>query len=134
MGTQSEETIQRVKSTFEVVPCLQCGSEDIQLGDCGYNTFNIAKADCKGCGRHLSWDCGMDPSKADVAKMWNAENDPALIMEKLQDEVKQKLASIRSLKGLINRRTRFTKPQGLGQDKVEKIFPPDPNKQRQKRK
>lgn len=76
----------------------------------------------------------MDPSKADVAKMWNAENDPALIMEKLQDEVKQKLASIRSLKGLINRRTRFTKPQGLGQDKVEKIFPPDPNKQRQKRK
>ena len=134
MGQQTEERIQKVTTSFEVVPCLQCGSNDIELGDYGYTTFNVAKADCKGCGRHLSWNCGMDPSKADVAKMWNAENDPEVIMKKLQDEVKKKNASISHLAGLINRRMRFTKPQGLGQDKVEKIFPPDPNKQKQKKK
>ena len=30
-------------------PCPKCGSKDLNIGDCGYSSFNIAWVRCNGC-------------------------------------------------------------------------------------
>jgi DNA-directed RNA polymerase subunit RPC12/RpoP len=60
-----------------IYPCLECGSEEVELFDSGYTTFNVGGGRCKKCKREVSiktlpWN----PSKEDLTQVWNNDNDP----------------------------------------------------------
>jgi hypothetical protein len=66
---------------LEYVPCLQCGSTDIQFFDYGYTEGNSGGGKCKSCGaectRGLHWDAKKDQQVA----IWNSQNDPKKLIE-----------------------------------------------------
>lgn len=53
---------------LEFAPCLKCGGHDIQFGDCGYSSFNVAFGHCmnKKCLHEFSYNCGVFPSKKEI--------------------------------------------------------------------
>lgn len=73
----------KVTRKIYVAPCLECGNEDIQVEDLGYNTSNQGGAMCHRCGNSVMTACTTDPTKKDLAAIWNKKNDiETLIAEK----------------------------------------------------
>jgi hypothetical protein len=59
-----------------VVPCCKCGSTDIEFGDCGYTTFNVAWGKCKSCGHEVKISpCDCFITKDRIISTWNKNND-----------------------------------------------------------
>lgn len=61
-----------------VYPCIECGCDNIIIGDCGYSSFNVAYGKCTNpeCKREVKFNCGWNISKEDIAGAWNAKNNP----------------------------------------------------------
>ena len=69
---KTKETID--KDIF-YVPCLKCGSENIDFNDCNYSSFNMCYGRCKDCGHESSCGCDISPSKESIIDFWNMNND-----------------------------------------------------------
>ena len=82
---------------LEYVPCLKCGSENVDFWNANESAFNYGGADCKDCGNKVSVNsCWTDPQHIALDK-WNAENDPVRIKAaylKQIDEIKAKIKAI----------------------------------------
>ena len=83
-------------------PCRKCGGEDLEMGDCGYTTFN------PGWVRCLNQDCKHEVKLSDVSadpgggaeraltKAWNADK-PSPAEENV--ELKKKVHGLKSQLG-----------------------------------
>jgi hypothetical protein len=57
-------------------PCITCGGDDISYGDCGYSSFNVARATCNTCGKIVEISpCSCFIKTSEIAKHWNKKND-----------------------------------------------------------
>ena len=96
MGYVTEK--RTVKQKTKVLPCVKCGSENIQIGDCGYTSFNVAWGKCDKCGHKVKIDpCESDISKAAIAKVWNKANNPKILKDDDETQIKvleQKIADL----------------------------------------
>lgn len=82
-----EETKQ-VKKKIKVLPCVKCGGEKIDIGDCGYSSFNVAWGKCLDCGNEIQISpCGCDITKAAIVKEWNNANNPKILKAKYQKQI-----------------------------------------------
>ncbi len=77
MGFITENKIAKTK--IEVLPCVKCGNEDIEIDDCGYSSFNVAWGKCTKCKHEVKLNCGCDITKAAIAKNWNEANNPKIL-------------------------------------------------------
>lgn len=59
----------------DVRPCIQCGSDEIELWECGYSSFNPGGGRCRKCGREVQEMCSCNPTSYDLAAIWNKQND-----------------------------------------------------------
>jgi len=53
---------------LQISNCPCCDGE-VQVGDCGYSSFNPGWADCKKCNRRWSFSCVRD--SWEVGQLWN---------------------------------------------------------------
>jgi hypothetical protein len=53
--------------------CPKCGSDDLEVGDCGYSSFNAGWVKCRGCKFELKvYPCGCFPEK-EIRAAWKRE-------------------------------------------------------------
>ena len=88
-----------IRATIEYidfVPCIKCGSEDINFYNCGYTAFNTAGAKCRNCGNKVvDVKAPANAQNHYMVPVWNEENDPNLLRAKY-------LAQIKDIQNLIN--------------------------------
>ena len=75
-------------------PCPKCGSNDLDIGDCGYSSFNVAWVRCKNC--KLSADISGDSAVSE----WNEwVKDPiGMLVKGIHEKAKQRRRSAHPLK------------------------------------
>ena len=90
-------------SKIKLKSCIKCGSEAIELYDCGYSSFNCGGGKCKDCG-HDAHVCtlGCFPSKKELARAWNAGNTLSEV-DTLRNAVYSLKARIEELERLLNK-------------------------------
>jgi hypothetical protein len=103
-----KEIKKTVTKKIYVAPCIHCGSDNIDLGDCGYSAFNKAYGKCKDCKVGVTFGCGCNISLADIIRVWNDHNDIDTLMEKQQDIIEAGLTEFNRLKDLKKVRTKKT--------------------------
>ena len=82
------EIEQRGTIKIEYVPCIKCGSEDIEFDDCGYSSFNVAWGRCNNCKNEAKISpCGCDIKKESIISNWNQKNDPKILRKKYEKEI-----------------------------------------------
>lgn len=58
-----------------VAPCIECGSTDITIADCGYSSFNKGGGKCKSCGHEVYQTVSCLPNIRSLIGIWNTAND-----------------------------------------------------------
>ena len=94
---QIQETI-TVARELHVAPCLACGNTDIRLTDCNYSAFNHGGGECTKCKRATSSAVGISSSMDELARIWNTENDIAVLLQAQQTIIDKANARIAELK------------------------------------
>jgi hypothetical protein len=92
--------IESVKTNrkIKVLPCVECGHDDIDIGDCGYSSFNVAWGRCKKCKNEVKIDsCSWDITKKQIAKAWNTANNPKLLRAKYTKAIKALQKKVKAL-------------------------------------
>jgi len=83
-------TIYKTKEEqLRILPCIKCGSDDIEFTNHGYTTFNRGTAWCKGCGRKLNFSINWDAHDYDIALIWNRENDLQTLKTRYQNQINE---------------------------------------------
>ena len=78
-----------IKRKIKVLPCIECRSENIDIGNRGYSSFNVAWGKCKKCGNETEIkNCSWDISKETIVKHWNTANDPKKLKVKYEKQIK----------------------------------------------
>ena len=88
----------------KIRPCLECGSTDIKIWDCGYSSFNVGGATCNSCGNKTKLSvCGCFP-EGDIITQWNSHNP------NLEEAIEKIHLSTKNLKKQIQKnRDKITK-------------------------
>ena len=87
-----------VKKKIYVAPCIACGSEDINIFDYGYSSPNMGGGRCKSCKREVSHNiASIFPTKKELAKIWNDENDKAVLIKRAQQKIAEAQLEIERL-------------------------------------
>lgn len=81
-----KEVSEVVTRKVEVYPCIKCGSENIEIYNCGYSSFNCAGGKCKKCGHKVETHADWDAKDSYLIASWNLENDPSVLIERLNNE------------------------------------------------
>lgn len=85
MKVEVNETVTK-RRKIEVYPCIKCDKmKNIEIYNCGYSSFNCAGGKCKRCG-HTVPACQLGCEKFKFDWAWNKENDPSVIIERLNIE------------------------------------------------
>ena len=82
MVTRSSITMTTTKLP-KVSSCVRCGSDDIEIHDCGYSSFNAGHARCRECGYNV--DISNHNDERDVILKWNRER--ARLMKHIVDSL-----------------------------------------------
>lgn len=82
--------------------CTTCGTQKIEISDCGYTTFNPGKAVCLNCGKKVPVsNCDWNNPDKDLICHWNSFNPkPQTIIEfidKKIDELKKEKKRLKKL-------------------------------------
>ena len=82
------EESETIKKRTNILPCVKCCSENIEIDDCGYSTFNVAWGKCLDCKNEITISpCGCDIKKSYIAKIWNEANDPKILRDKYEKQI-----------------------------------------------
>ena len=77
-----------ITKKIEILPCIKCGSDNIDIGDCGYSSFNVAWGKCRTCGHEVSIKpCDWNIAKEKIVESWNRENDPEVLRDRYNIEI-----------------------------------------------
>lgn len=80
------------------VKCIECGSEDLEIHNCGYSSFNKGHVKCKKCDNtvsiNLSWN---DPDEF-LIQAWNNRNDPRILIREKESQLRVITAEIEELR------------------------------------
>lgn len=106
MEIEVKETVTR---KIKVYPRIKCGSENIKIYNCGYSSFNCAGGECKRCGHTVETNANWDVTESSLIKAWNKENDPSVLIERLDKERLKIVDEIKRLKKLRNKMSKLTK-------------------------
>ncbi len=69
-------------------PCRKCGSKNLKIWNCGYNTFNPGGIRCIDCGHEVKVsDCDNWNPNPTLINAWNKNKKSTL--EQLQDAKKE---------------------------------------------
>ncbi len=81
---------QQQEKKIKYLPCVKCGSENIDFGDCGYSSFNVAWGKCKDCKNEVKINpCSWDISTEEIVKIWNRNNDPKILRKNYQSQIEE---------------------------------------------
>lgn len=84
------EDKQTVVKRMEVLPCVKCGSTNIEINDCGYTTFNVEWGKCRDCDNEVKISpCACNISKVTIAKKWNESNNPKILKAEYQHQISE---------------------------------------------
>lgn len=75
------------QSEIYVAPCIKCGSENIDIGDSGYSSFNIGGGECKKCKHTATSGCGCNVTIRECAAIWNRKNDIDMLVKEQENVV-----------------------------------------------
>ena len=79
-----------VTKKIKVLPCVKCGRDNIDIGDEGYSSFNVAWGKCKDCKHEVKIDsCSYGISKKEIAKVWNKANNPKILKAQYEKKIKE---------------------------------------------
>lgn len=81
---------------IDLLPCVECGSSDVEIDDCGYSSFNVSWGKCKSCGVKITFDGEI--TKREVAEEWNRCNDVDILIDKYQKQITELQEKINKLK------------------------------------
>lgn len=96
--------------TVFIEPCIKCGGEEINIGDCGYSSFNVAYGKCKNpkCKHEITFGCGWNIDEKDIVEIWNKKNSIDLIVDEKQIQItalKNEISELKKLKRLRNKKS-----------------------------
>lgn len=75
---------------IEYLPCIKCGSENIDFNDCGYSMFNVAWGKCKNCKNEIKISpCEYGIQKNIIIDKWNQNNDPKILRLKYEKQIEE---------------------------------------------
>ena len=106
MAYYKTKEIQTVNKEIFYVPCLNCGSENIDFNDCNYSSFNMCYGRCKDCGHESSCGCDISPSKESIIDFWNMNNDIDYIIKNKMITIDELQSEIKELKKLKTHRNK----------------------------
>lgn len=87
-----------------VAPCIQCGSSDISISDYGYNAPNIGGGQCNACKHEVRSGCSCIVDMKTLISIWNAGNDPKLLIKEQQKIIENAQKRIDELQSVIDNR------------------------------
>lgn len=102
-----------VKSKLYVAPCIKCGGNDISIWDANESSFNYGGGTCKKCKRDVTSGVGIFPGKKALAGIWNAENDPRLLIQDAEKHLIELNKAIARTKKNIAEYRKLQKKLGL---------------------
>lgn len=88
----------QIEREIYVAPCLECGSEDIQLSDSGYSSFNVGGGKCNKCGHETTTTVNCMPTMDSLAHIWNEANDIKALIAKEEEKIQTSRNRITELK------------------------------------
>lgn len=95
MKTEKITKIVTKEIELEILPCIECGSDNISLHNCGYTTFNVITGTCSDCGIKYDLDASWeDETRESMIRCWNKLNDPNAMIKYLYDEMEEKRKKI----------------------------------------
>ena len=101
----------------KIQPCVECLSTDIEIGDCGYSSFNVGWGKCRNCNNETKVQpCGCFP-KDEIIHAWNKDNpDLKGAIKELNSEIERHKLHIESLKEQKKRYTRIHMEKKYGKE------------------
>lgn len=100
-----------------LICCSKCGSSNLQKGDCGYSSFNVAWVCCLDCKQEVKQNCSDDATGA-----WNTTQKrllQSILYDKVDRQVKKVISTARSAVKFISSQFPFRNQEGLEKIKVE---------------
>ena len=96
MGHITEKQV--INKKIKILPCVKCGSDDIEINDCGYSSFNVAWGKCKNCTHEVKISpCSWSIKKSEIAKHWNKENNPTILRKRYEKQIIELNKKIKAL-------------------------------------
>jgi ABC-type Fe3+-hydroxamate transport system substrate-binding protein len=78
------------KHKIKILPCVNCGSENIKIYNREYSNLNVIWGTCVDCKREVKINPdSLNPNMELIAKFWNYENDPKVLLKKYQQEISE---------------------------------------------
>lgn len=72
---------------IKILPCVKCGSNDVELDNCGYSSFDVAWGKCLKCGNEVKISPCSFPTKRMIAEKWNKANDPVILKSEYEKQI-----------------------------------------------
>lgn len=98
-----------IKRKIEVFPCIKCSSDNIEIYNCNYSSFNCAGGKCKKCGHKVETGDNWNVKNSVLVGKWNEENDPDVLIERLEKNKAKIVEEIKVLKKIKSKKTIKTK-------------------------
>ena len=87
------------KEKIPINRCIKCGSEDIEISNCGYSSFNCGTGKCNSCGNKVPSTNGSWSNNDWIIREWNDRNplkDEEL--RRLEEKLKKTKEKIKEVK------------------------------------
>jgi ribosomal protein L37E len=103
-----KEITKVVITTVEILPCIKCGSEKVEIWNCGYSSFNVAGGLCKSCGHGEEWKgADWNEPERNISEFWNRRNNPDILIAEYQQEIakhQEAISELRKMKRKLSKK------------------------------
>lgn len=82
------EYFENVPQKITVLPCIKCGSSDVELWESGDNSFNSGGGRCLDCKHEVREMLFADPTNTLLAEVWNKYNNVRTRLSVIEKEIR----------------------------------------------